>query len=93
MRGTSAIGDAAVPDAHGIDHNGWPVLALVEAAGMVRAYQSAVACRLQLFLERVAQSLLAFGVAAATPVAWLTNISAYEDMMGERRHWGSELVL
>jgi hypothetical protein len=78
--------DVAIPDSLGINHDGRPMLALFEAAGMVGADQRAESGLFQLLLERLAQRLLPFGIAAAARVARRTDIAADENVMGERRH-------
>ena len=79
--------DPAVPDPLRVDHHGRPVLALLQAAGVVGTGQGPEPGRLQLSLERIAERLLAVRVAASPFVPGLTDIPAHEDVMGESRHY------
>src|SRR5262249_29997782 len=77
---------AAVPHALWINYDRGPVLALFEAARVVCAHQGPESGLFQFALERVAQSLAAFGIAASSRMPGLAHIAAHEHMKGKRRH-------
>jgi hypothetical protein len=74
------LGDAAVPDVFGIDDDGRPLLALIEAAGLVGANAAIDAALGQRLLEGLLQRLGSGRIAAAARVAGLTAIAADEDV-------------
>ena len=85
-------GHVPVPDPLGIDHDGRPVLALVEAAGMIGPGDRPETRLLQLHLEGVLEGLTPFRVAAAPPVAGLADVAADENMMRKCGHIRSRWV-
>jgi hypothetical protein len=82
----------AVPDRFGIDHDGRPMLALVEAAGLVGANQMLEAGIFDGVLEGRFDLLAAFGKTTWTGRGLVALIRADEDMVLEFRHWGSSLL-
>ena len=77
---------AAVPYPERIDRHDRPMLALVQAAGVVGSCEGAEARLFQLDLEGLAKLLPAVGVAASTPVAGLPDVAADEYVMSEDGH-------
>ncbi len=73
----------SVPDRFWIHHDGRAVFALIETAGVVRPDLGAEPRLLELDLERTAKRLATLGIATTPPVAWFTNVSAYENMISE----------
>jgi hypothetical protein len=82
-------GDLPVPDSLGINHDGRPVLALIEAARVVGSGQQAETRLPELDLEGILECLGAVGVAATPLVAGLANIAADENVMSKGRHIAS----
>ena len=75
-----------VPDLLGIDDDGHALLALIEAAGVVRADDLAEAARGQLLLQLVADLAAAAGLAGALRVTFGTFVDADEDVSLKTRH-------
>lgn len=82
-------GDSAIPDSLRIDHHGRSVLALVKAARMIGPGQYAESGLLEFQLESVPECLSARRVATTPLVARISNISADENVVRERRHVSS----
>jgi len=76
----------AVPDPLGINYHGRPVLALLEAAGVIGTGERSEASPLELFLECLAQCLPSSRVATTPLVAGFPNIPADKDVISKRRH-------
>jgi hypothetical protein len=76
-------GNTPVPYPLRIDDHRGAMLALLEAAGVVRTDERPQSCLLELDLERIAQDLLTGRVATPSLVAGLTDVTADEDVVGE----------
>jgi hypothetical protein len=72
--------DAPVPGSLRVNYDRRPVLALVEATGVVGANQRTTARFLEFSLEGITQRLFAVGVATTPLVAGFANIPAHKDM-------------
>ena len=79
-------GHAAIPDSFGINHHIGPVLALVEAAGLVRAYSSLQPPLCQFLLESLLQLGLADGIATSSRMSGRTDVSAHKNVALELGH-------
>jgi hypothetical protein len=79
-------GDVPVPDLLGVDDDADPVLALVEAAGVVRADDLTEPSRLQLCLQPIANLGAAAGLAAALGIVGGTLVDADEHVALKARH-------
>jgi len=79
-------GYAAVPDGVGIHDKIRTVLALVEAAGLIRANFVLQAALGQLLLEDPLQFGLTLGIAAAAGTLGWTLVTADKDVLFEFRH-------
>ena len=80
------VGDVSIPDGLGVDHNRRPVLALIEAAGLVRADSSLQSALGELLLECSLQVGFSGGIAASPRIARWTLVPADEDVLFEFRH-------
>lgn len=80
------FGDKSVPNRFGINDDGRAVLALIEAAGLVRADSPFQSTLREFLLEQLLQ--LAFGqrVAASAGILRWTLVSTYENMFFKFRH-------
>lgn len=78
--------DAPVPDAIGINHHGWSVLALVEASGHIGPHPFLEASQSQLLFEEELQLGLARGIAAAARMSGFTRVAANEKVLLELGH-------
>ena len=75
-----------IPCAFGIDHHTWPILAMVQASGLIGSYRPLNAKALDLFLKEGMQSFGPLIRTTPTGIALGTLIDADENMMGEGRH-------
>lgn len=83
------LGDVSVPDGFRIDDDVRPVLALIQASGLVgadAAFESALG---QLLLEEFLQLGFGRGIAASARIACRALVPANEDVMFEFRHISS----
>src|SRR5579871_4220149 len=80
------LGDMAVPDGVGIDHDVGPVLTLIEAAGLVGAHATFESTLGQLLLEEFLQPGFGERIAASARMACRALVPADEDMLFELRH-------
>ena len=85
-------GGPAIPDSLGIDHDGRPVLALVEAARMIGPGQGPESGLPELELEGILERLEARRVAARPLVASVADVTADEYVVREGRHVSSHEV-
>ena len=79
--------DEAVPNGLGVDHDDWPVLALVEAAGFVGSDVVLEAGFLDGVLEGGFELFTAVWKAAGTVGAFVALVSADKDVVVEFRHY------
>jgi hypothetical protein len=85
--------DEAVPDCLGIDHNGWAVLALVEAAGLVGADEVLEASVLDCVLEGRFELLASLRETAGTGRGFVTLVGADEEMVLKFWHGGTSFFV
>lgn len=78
--------DVAVPDGVGVDHHRWTMLALVQAAGRVRAHRCLNPGLRQLRFEGPLQVSTSCRIAASTRMPVGPLVPAYKDMFREIRH-------
>src|SRR5581483_11437015 len=78
--------DTSVPDCLGINDHGWPVLALIEASGLIGSHATAQSVFHQLAFEHFLQVRAAIRRAASAGMARGPLIAANEDVMGELGH-------
>jgi hypothetical protein len=83
--------DEAVPDSLGVDDDGWAVLALVEAAGLVGADGVLEAGVFEGFLEGVFEFFASAGAATGTGGGVVALVGADEDVVVKLCHAGSPL--
>jgi len=76
----------AIPDVIGIDHHVRPVLALIEASGLIRSHTMFVSEHCQLLLERQLQLRLPRGIAATAWMSIGALVAADEDVSFKLRH-------
>jgi len=76
-----------IPDSLGIDDDGRPMLALVEAAGLVGADQMLESCLFNGVLEGGFDLLATLGKTARTVCGLVALVGADEEMVLELRHW------
>lgn len=77
---------SAVPDAIGVNHDGRPVLALIQTAGAVGSHLPFQASRRQFLFEEQLQLTQPFRVATAAGVFGRALIDADKDVMFEPCH-------
>lgn len=78
--------NVAIPDGIGIDHYVRPVLALVEASGLIRTDAAVQATGSQLLLEEFLQASFSQRIAASARMPCRSLVSANKDMFLEFRH-------
>jgi hypothetical protein len=78
--------DVSVPNCFGINHDVRPVLALVEATGLIGAYSALQPAFGKLLLEEFLQPSFRSWIAASSRVARRTLVSADKDMLFEFGH-------
>jgi hypothetical protein len=78
----------AIPDGLGIDHDGRPMLALVEAAGFVGANQMLESSLFDSVLEGGFDLFAALGKTTRAPCGLVALVGADEKMVLELWHWG-----
>jgi len=90
----SGIGrlDIAVPDGLGIDDDGWSVLALVQAAGLVDADAGAEAGGFGQLLQLGMQFALAVGRAGRARCAFGADVMADKDVAFKRWQTGTSWI-
>jgi hypothetical protein len=76
----------AIPDGIGIDHHVRPVLALVEASGLIGSDASVQAMGSQFLLEQFLQASFRQRIAASARMPCRSLVSANKDMFLESRH-------
>jgi hypothetical protein len=81
--------DRPIPDALGVNDHDRPVLALVEAAGVIGPGGPGDPGLVEFLLEEVAERLTARGIAASTRVVGIASVAADEDLVSERGHFSS----
>ena len=79
-------GYIAVPDAFGVHHDGWAVLALVQATGLIRPHLGLNSDLGQLGLEGAVQVAAGGRVAATARMSLGTLVAADKDMFFKLRH-------
>ena len=75
------IGNVPVPDCFRINHHGRPVFALIQTAGLVRAYFPFHAERRELLFEELLQVSIALRIAASPRMSRRPLVPANENMM------------
>ena len=78
--------DVAVPNGLGIHHDGWAVLALVEAPRLVSTHGGTCRGLAQAGLEGTLQLAGAGGIATAAGMGFVSLVAADEDVPGEFCH-------
>ncbi len=79
-------GDASVPDGFRINDYGWPVLALIEASGLVGTDGPLNSPLGKFLLKEFLEARLSFRIAAAARVLGRALVAADEDMLFELGH-------
>ena len=83
------FGDMSIPDGIRIHNNIRPMLALIEAAGLVGADSASEASHRQLLFERFLQLRFGHRIAASSRMACWTLVSADKNMFFKLRHQDS----
>ena|SRR5215469_4716552 len=78
--------DSSIPDGFGINHNVWPMLALIETAGVIGANPALQSAFGELLLEPRVQFGAPARIAAAAGVVLWAHIAANENVAFKLRH-------
>jgi hypothetical protein len=80
------LGDVSIPDCFRIKHHGRPVFALIQTAGLVRAYFPFHSKRREFLLEELLQVSIGLGIAASPRMSRWPLVSANENVTFKFRH-------
>ena len=78
--------DSSIPDCFRINHNVWPMLALIEAAGVIGANSALQSPLGEFLLESCVQFGTSAGIAAAARMVLRPHIAADKNVAFEFRH-------
>lgn len=80
------FGDSAIPDCIGIDHNVWPMIALIEASSLVGPHRALEAALRQFDFEHALEIALPGRIAAPARVRSRPLVATNEDVFLELWH-------
>ncbi len=84
--------DKAVPDGLGIDHDGWPMLTLIEAAGLIGADEVLEPCGFDGILESGFDLLASLWKTARPRYVFVALVGADKEVTLKFRHWRGFLL-